>query len=125
MNTESTYDWENSQWTVPINVTLTQMLKIGGQPLSFQLGYRYYAEAPDGGPDWGLRVTLTFLFPNNFKGGWTPVKAHWSYHIERNVGGMTRTKYLHMRKRNELLHQQSDKGGRNNEYWNRTKGQSL
>ena len=63
MNTESTYDWENSQWTVPINVTLTQMLKVLGQPLSLQLGYRLYVDAPDNGPDWGLRFTLTFLFP--------------------------------------------------------------
>jgi hypothetical protein len=63
VNTESSYDWENKQWTVPINTTLTQILKIGGQPLSLQLGYRYYAEAPDGGPDWGLRFAITFLFP--------------------------------------------------------------
>jgi hypothetical protein len=27
------------------------------------LGYRYYVEKPDGGPDWGLRFTITFLFP--------------------------------------------------------------
>jgi hypothetical protein len=63
VNTESTYDWENKQWTVPINATLTQILKISGQPLSLQLGYRYYTEAPDGGPDWGLRFAITFLFP--------------------------------------------------------------
>jgi hypothetical protein len=63
VNTESTYDWENSQWSVPINAMVTQMLKIVGQPLTVQLGYRYYAEAPDGGPDWGLRFALTFLFP--------------------------------------------------------------
>jgi hypothetical protein len=63
INTESTYDWEGEQWTVPINVTITQMLKIGGQPLSLQFGYRYYAEAPEYGPDWGLRCALTFLFP--------------------------------------------------------------
>lgn len=63
VNTESTYDWKASQWTVPINVSVTQMLKIAGQPLSLQLGYRYYAEAPDDGPDWGLRFALTFLFP--------------------------------------------------------------
>jgi hypothetical protein len=31
--------------------------------MSFQLGARYYLEAPEGGPDWGLRSTLTFLFP--------------------------------------------------------------
>jgi hypothetical protein len=63
LNTESTYDWENSQWTVPINVTVSQLLKIGSQPVQLQIGGRYYAEKPDGGPDWGLRFGLTFLFP--------------------------------------------------------------
>ena len=63
VNTESTYDWVNSQWTVPINLMLNQLLKIAGQPLSLQLGYRYYADVPDGGPDWGLRFTFTLLFP--------------------------------------------------------------
>ena len=28
-----------------------------------RLGYRYYADGPTGHPDWGLRFTLTFLFP--------------------------------------------------------------
>jgi len=63
VNTESTYDWKAEQWTVPVNFMLQQMLKIGGQPLSLQLGYRYFAEKPDYGPDWGLRFQLTFLFP--------------------------------------------------------------
>lgn len=61
--TESTYDWQESQWTVPINVALVQIVKIAGQPLSIQAGYLYYAEKPDNGPDWGLRFALTFLFP--------------------------------------------------------------
>jgi len=63
LNTESTYDWEARQWTVPINLTVSQLLRIGGQPVQFQLGGRYYAERPQGGPDWGLRFTITFLFP--------------------------------------------------------------
>jgi len=63
LNTESTYDWENSQWTVPINLTAAQLLKIGGMPVQFQVGGRVYAERPDGGPDWGLRFSVTFLFP--------------------------------------------------------------
>ncbi|MCU0781446.1 MAG: hypothetical protein MUF04_10155 [Akkermansiaceae bacterium] len=63
LNTESSYDWENSQWTVPINLGVSQLLKIGGSPIQFQLGGRYYAEAPDNGPDWGLRFTVTFLWP--------------------------------------------------------------
>jgi hypothetical protein len=63
MNTEFTYDWEGAQWTVPVNFMLNQMLKIGRQPISLQLGYRYYAAKPDRGPDWGLRFTVTLLFP--------------------------------------------------------------
>jgi hypothetical protein len=63
VNTESTYNWRNSQWTVPINATVTQLLKIGGQPLTLQVGYRYYAEAPANGPSWGLRFAVTLLFP--------------------------------------------------------------
>lgn len=63
LNTESTYDWENSEWTVPINLTVAQLLKIGGMPMQFQVGGRYYAAKPDGGPDWGLRFTVTLLFP--------------------------------------------------------------
>lgn len=62
-NTESTYDWENGQWTVPINVTVSQLLKVANQPISLALGGRYYAEAVDGGPDWGLRFGAMFLFP--------------------------------------------------------------
>lgn len=63
LNTESTYDWNGDQWTVPVNVMASQLVKIGKLPISFGLGYREYVEAPDGGPDWGLRFVLTFLFP--------------------------------------------------------------
>jgi hypothetical protein len=63
LNTESTYDWEHRQWTVPLNLTVSQLVKISQMPIQFQVGGRYYAEKPDGGPDWGLRFTVTFLFP--------------------------------------------------------------
>ena len=61
--TESTYDWQGSQWTVPLIPNVSQLIKIGKQPISFQLGVKYYAEKPDGGPDWGLRFAVTLLFP--------------------------------------------------------------
>ncbi len=63
VSTESTYDWQGHQWLVPMNFMVTQMLKAGKQPISLQLGYRYYADGPSGGPDWGLRFALTLLFP--------------------------------------------------------------
>ena len=63
INTETTYDWEHQQGTVPINWFAQQLLKIGTLPIAFQLGVRYYAEKPEGGPDWGLRFVTTLLFP--------------------------------------------------------------
>ena len=63
LNTESTYDWADKQWTVPLNAMVSQLVKIGGAPVQFQLGARYYADKPSGGPDWGLRFAITFLFP--------------------------------------------------------------
>ena len=63
VNTESTYNWEQSQWTVPINASIQQLVKIGKMPVAFQFGYRYYAQRPSEGPEWGLRFTITFLFP--------------------------------------------------------------
>lgn len=65
LNAESTYDWEARQWSVPINIGVAQLVKIGGMPVQFQLGGRWYADGPDGGPDWGVRFTLTFLFPKS------------------------------------------------------------
>jgi hypothetical protein len=63
LNTESSYDWERSQWTVPLNGLVSQLLKVGNQPIQLALGGRYYAEKPEGGPEWGLRFVVTFLFP--------------------------------------------------------------
>src|SRR5215831_1157297 len=63
VNTESSYDWVNTQWTVPLNAFVTQLVKIGKLPVSFSFGGRYYADKPSGGPDWGLRFTVTFVFP--------------------------------------------------------------
>lgn len=64
LNTESTYDWENEEWSVQVNFTVNQLLKVGRLPIQIGAGARYWADSPDGGPeDWGARVQFTFLFP--------------------------------------------------------------
>ncbi|MEQ8285949.1 transporter [Thalassospira sp.] len=64
LNTETTYNWEAEQWSVPINALVTKLTSIGDQKISVGGGVRYWAESPDAGPDgWGLRLQLTFLFP--------------------------------------------------------------
>jgi hypothetical protein len=64
VNTESTYDWENEQWSVPLNALVSKVTKIDSQLLSVGGGVRYWADGPDSGPHgWGLRLVVTFLFP--------------------------------------------------------------
>jgi hypothetical protein len=63
INFESSYDWKNEQWTVPFNVGYSKVTKAGSQLLSWQVGARYFFETPEGGPDWGVRATITLLYP--------------------------------------------------------------
>lgn len=64
LNTESTYNWETDEWSVPINFLVAQVTKIGNQRVQFGVGARYWAEAPEFGPDgWGARAVVTLLFP--------------------------------------------------------------
>lgn len=65
LNSESTYDWQNEQWNIPLNFIVSQLVIVGDQPLQFSGGVRYYAETAEGGPEWGLRFGLTFLFPKS------------------------------------------------------------
>ncbi len=67
INTESTANWNNTpgdaKWTVPLIFSISQVLKIGKQPVSIQLGGKYYVDTPRYGPDWGVRLNFTLLYP--------------------------------------------------------------
>jgi len=63
LQTESTYDWRENQWTVPIGLFASQVLKVGDQLMQFQAGPRYYADGPDGAPEWGFRFNVVLLYP--------------------------------------------------------------
>jgi hypothetical protein len=61
-NVESTYDWEAEQWTVPVHVAVSQVLRIGRQMLSLQCGVGRYVESSELAPKWGVRFTMTLMF---------------------------------------------------------------
>lgn len=64
INTESIYDWQSREWSIPINLFITQLFKVGHQPMSLQAGPRYWADNPRNGAEgWGFRVAFTLLFP--------------------------------------------------------------
>ena len=64
LNMESTYDWEAEEASVPINLQVNKVGRIGDQMIQFGGGLRYWADAPDEGPEgWGLRLNFVLLYP--------------------------------------------------------------
>ena len=64
LNSESSYSWRSSEWSVPVNGMVSKLVAIGGQKMQLQLGGRYWAESPTSGPEGaGVRAAITFLFP--------------------------------------------------------------
>jgi len=64
INSESIYNWESEEWTVPFNATIAKLVKFGNAPVQLTGGVGYYAKSPDSGPEgWKGRFVITFLFP--------------------------------------------------------------
>lgn len=64
LNIESTYDWEAEQWSVPVNVNASKLLRLGNQLVSLGGGLRYWVDSPDSGAEGlGFRMTVTLLYP--------------------------------------------------------------
>jgi len=65
LNTESTYNWETEEWSVPINAAVSKMFKFGTQLVSLQAGVGYWAvtDADSSPEEWRARVAITFIFP--------------------------------------------------------------
>jgi hypothetical protein len=66
LNTETTYNWKaaSDHWSVPVNLSVSQLMKFGKMPVSLTGGLRYWADSPAGGPSgFGYRFAVTLLFP--------------------------------------------------------------
>ena len=64
LQTETTYDWETEEWSVPVNFLVAKVSRLGGQMFSWGGGVRYWADSPDSRPEgFGARVIFTLLFP--------------------------------------------------------------
>jgi len=64
LNSESTYNWKESDWAVPLNALVSKLTRFGKLPVSLFGGLRYWLDSAEGGPeDFGLRFGMTLLFP--------------------------------------------------------------
>ena len=64
VNSESTYDWEAEEWSVPINMFVSKVANIGGKPIQFKGGLRYWVDSSPTSPEgWGAKLAVVFLLP--------------------------------------------------------------
>lgn len=64
LSSETSYDWKDGNWTIPIIGGASQIVPIYGQLISFGLSGICYVKRPSFDPQWGIRANITFLFPN-------------------------------------------------------------
>jgi hypothetical protein len=68
LSSEMSANWNadsGDQWTIPILFQISQVMKLGKQPVSFQIGGKYYVDTPRYGPTWGARFAFTLLYPTS------------------------------------------------------------
>lgn len=66
LESETRIEWESprgTHWLIPIQATMGQVARVGGQIVNLQIGARYYVDSPARGPTWGLRLLVNLLFP--------------------------------------------------------------
>lgn len=61
---ETTYNWEIKEWSVPVNVAVAKLVTMGKLPVSLQAGVGRWLTAPESGPDgWRFRLQANFVLP--------------------------------------------------------------
>ncbi len=60
---ESFYNWNDDQWTVPVNLAVSTLFAPGGQNVVVTLAGRHYVERGLWDPQWGAQLNFNFLFP--------------------------------------------------------------
>jgi len=61
---ESTYNWERSDWAIPLNVAAARLIRVGRLPVSVQAGFGYWLESPDVAADgWRFRLQANLVLP--------------------------------------------------------------
>lgn len=64
LSADASYDWVSQDWTIPVTASVSKLVTIDKQPISFSVGARYYATSPSGAAKgWGARASVVFLFP--------------------------------------------------------------
>lgn len=66
LTSESTYDWEVEDWSVPVNFSVAKLVPINSVPINWTAGVGYWATSPTAGPEgWRFRLQAQIVIPRN------------------------------------------------------------
>ena len=58
------YDWKNEQWSIPVDVGISQLFEVGPIFVSADLGVGYWAQSPEyGAEEWRFRFQVNLVLP--------------------------------------------------------------
>lgn len=64
-----TYDWQGSNWTVPVNLTVGRTIVLGKTPIRIGFEVNYYVETPETfGPEWMIGLNVSPVVENVLAG---------------------------------------------------------
>ncbi|MEL7013043.1 MAG: transporter [Pseudomonadota bacterium] len=66
LQSESTYDYVEDEWTAPINLAVSRLAPVGKVPVNWQAGVGYWLDSPEDGPEgWRFRLQAQLVFPTD------------------------------------------------------------
>ena len=64
VQSETTYNWEVESWSVPLNLAVAKLVRLGKLPVSIQAGLGYWLDSPEAGPEgFRFRLQANFVLP--------------------------------------------------------------
>jgi len=64
LTSESNYNWNESEWSIPVTLTASQFFMVGNQSLLVGGGFKYWLESTESDPEGlSLNINLYLLFP--------------------------------------------------------------
>ena len=63
LESDSTYQWNSSKWSTPVELGASKLIMAGNQPLNIGGDVLYFPKYNDGDRSWGVRFTLNLVFP--------------------------------------------------------------
>jgi hypothetical protein len=66
LSSESNYNWTANQWSIPVNLGVSQLVKFGKLPVNLQAGIGYWLERTPTGPEgFRFRLQATLVLPKS------------------------------------------------------------